>query len=121
MRKWYLWLAVLSFSFSTFAEDTINLTNGEWPPYLSEQLPENGFASAVVRESLNAVGMNVRYGYYPWKRAYLYAKNGADLDGTGLAWQCCLAEDKRKSPAFLLFRSDRHRGECFIFPKVESS
>lgn len=81
MSRWYSWLVVFLLSFSLHAQETINLTSGEWPPYLSKKLQDNGFAAAVVRESFNAVDMQVRYGYFPWKRSYLYAKHGADLEG----------------------------------------
>lgn len=57
------------------AETTIYLTNGEWPPYLSRYLPENGFASALVSAAFAEVGIKVAYEFYPWKRAYEYAEN----------------------------------------------
>lgn len=55
---------------------TVFLTNGEWPPYLSQSLPNYGFASHVVTEAFANVGIEVKYGFFPWKRSYRYAKQG---------------------------------------------
>lgn len=64
-----------------FADETIRITNGEWAPYLSKQLPHHGFASHVVKEAFGAVGIKVEYGFFPWKRSYKIAKQG-DWHGT---------------------------------------
>lgn len=61
------------------------LGNGEWPPYLSEKLTGNGFGSIIVTEVFRLVGVNVKYKFYPWNRAYYLAKNKF-IDGT-LLWQ----------------------------------
>lgn len=59
-----------------FAKESIRITNGEWPPYLSHSLPHQGFVSHVVTEAFNAVDIEVEYGFFPWKRALKYAKQG---------------------------------------------
>ncbi len=61
---------------SASANERIRLTNGEWPPYLSEKLPHNGAASQIVHEAFAAVGIDVEYCFFPWKRAYNLAING---------------------------------------------
>lgn len=73
-------LVVLTFCFSTasFAEKVLRLTSGEWPPYLSERLPHYGYASHLISEAFAAVGVKVEYGFFPWKRSYLYANHGED-------------------------------------------
>ncbi len=58
------------------AEEKIRITNGEWAPYLSEGLPKNGFASDVVRKAFAAVGIEVEYGFFPWKRSFKLAREG---------------------------------------------
>ncbi|MDK2125859.1 substrate-binding periplasmic protein [Parachitinimonas caeni] len=63
---------------------TVNLANGEWPPYLGEKLPNFGSASRIVSEAFKAQDVKVEYKFYPWKRAFEVAKNG-ELDGT-LVW-----------------------------------
>lgn len=60
--------------------ETIRLTNGEWPPYLSEHTYNNGFASDVVRQAFKAVDIEVEYGFFPWRRSYHYAKTGQGLE-----------------------------------------
>ena len=56
--------------------ETIRITNGEWPPFTSEQLPYNGPLSRIVLEAFALEGVTVEYGYFPWKRAYENAKTG---------------------------------------------
>lgn len=66
------------------AGEVIRLTNGEWPPYLSEKLPHHGAASHLVTEAYKAVGVTVQYGFFPWKRSYQMARRGS-WQGT-LVW-----------------------------------
>lgn len=56
--------------------DTVRITNGEWPPFTSEHLPDNGPLSRIVAEAFALEGVKVEYGYFPWKRAYDYARTG---------------------------------------------
>ena len=57
--------------------EIIRITNGEWAPYLSEFLPENGFASHVVKTAFELAGIDVEYGFFPWKRSYKLAREGS--------------------------------------------
>jgi polar amino acid transport system substrate-binding protein len=56
------------------AEGVVRLTNGEWPPYLSEQLPGYGLASRIVTAAFAQQGIKVEYGFYPWPRSLALAK-----------------------------------------------
>ncbi|WP_020405646.1 substrate-binding periplasmic protein [Hahella ganghwensis] len=86
--KYMVFLSVLFLSSShAYAGDsrhTVYITNGEWPPFLSEHLPHFGYASHVITEAFHSVGIEVEYGFFPWKRSYRYAKNGKDP--TGKRW-----------------------------------
>jgi polar amino acid transport system substrate-binding protein len=79
MKK-MLVLLILVLSLSSFAE-TVRLTTGQWPPYLSEKLNDGGFGTAIVTAAFEEVGVNVEYVYLPWKRAFSYAEDGKDVDG----------------------------------------
>ena len=61
----------------------ITLANGEWPPYLSEKLPYYGGLSRVVTEAFASQGIRVDYRFYPWRRAFVEAEQGA-VDGSVL-------------------------------------
>jgi polar amino acid transport system substrate-binding protein len=61
--------------------EVVRLTNGEWAPYLSEHLPYNGVASHIVSQAFAAVDIDVEYDFFPWKRAFLYAKEGQGASG----------------------------------------
>ncbi|OQY58276.1 MAG: hypothetical protein B6245_12665 [Desulfobacteraceae bacterium 4572_88] len=73
-----IWIAVLlSFSATAFAEDvSIRITNGEWPPFLSEKILHYGVVSRIITEAFGAEGIRVEYGFFPWKRAFLLAQKG---------------------------------------------
>lgn len=85
MKKCHVFIVlILFFSESLASKEIIRLTNGEWPPYTSASLYQNGFASHVVREAFRAVDVEVVFGFFPWKRSYIYAQKGKGIDGE--AW-----------------------------------
>ncbi len=67
------------------ARETIRLTNGEFAPYQSKTLKHYGVLSRIVFEAFAMEGVDVEYGFFPWRRAYDLARSG-EWDGT-LAWQ----------------------------------
>ena len=73
-----VWMQVVS------AQETIRIAIGEWQPILSKHAPHYGFAAHVITEAFARQGIQVEYGFYPWKRAYLIAKEGVSWDGTAV-------------------------------------
>lgn len=69
----FVWLCVGN---PGLAHDEVRLTNGEWPPYFSENLEGGGLGSQIVREAFKLAGVSVEYGFFPWKRAYVLAETG---------------------------------------------
>lgn len=69
-------LLLVLLSSQVCARETVRLTNGEWPPYLSKELEGFGVASRIVTEAFANVGIKVEYGFFPWARAYEIAKTG---------------------------------------------
>lgn len=57
------------------AAEEVTITNGDWPPYLSETAPNYGIASHVVTEAFALEGIKVKYVFLPWKRAYIEAED----------------------------------------------
>jgi len=74
-------LVSLLFSFNTSAEN-LKLTNGEWPPFLSKDLKHYGVASHIVSEAFKNAGDEVKYGFFPWKRAFSSAQDGDNWIGS---------------------------------------
>ncbi|GAA3928242.1 substrate-binding periplasmic protein [Litoribacillus peritrichatus] len=68
-------------AFSVHAE-TIKLTNGDWPPYLSKSYKHQGVVSHIVQEAFKRAGVDVEYGFFPWARAYKNAQLGVDWQGS---------------------------------------
>jgi polar amino acid transport system substrate-binding protein len=72
---------VLTIASTTFASETVRITNGEWPPFTSERIQHAGVLSRLVSEAFALEGVTVEYSYFPWKRAYESAKTG-EFDGS---------------------------------------
>ena len=67
------------------AEETVSLTNGEWPPYYGEHLPHYGSDSQIVTEAFALSGVTVKYQFFPWARALNMARDDSEFDG-GVGW-----------------------------------
>lgn len=79
-----LFVLLLGITHMSQAEDVVRLTNGEWPPFTSQNLKHYGVYSHIVSEAFALEGMTVKYEFFPWKRSYVYTKDG-DWDGS-LTW-----------------------------------
>ncbi len=69
-------LLFLSFSVTGFAEETIRIATGEWPPYVSKDLKHNGLVFRIIREAFLLEGIKVKVRFFPWARSMMYAKMG---------------------------------------------
>ncbi|USD66611.1 transporter substrate-binding domain-containing protein [Vibrio sp. SCSIO 43136] len=49
---------------------------GEWPPFIGQDLPEQGFVAKILRESFANEGYEVEFVFRPWARLYQDAKLG---------------------------------------------
>ena len=67
----------------TQANETVRITNGDGPPYLSKTLKHHGVASHIIVESFKSQKINVEWGFFPWKRAFKNAQNGT-WDGSAI-------------------------------------
>ncbi len=61
---------------SVNAEQTVILSNGEYPPFFSQSLQNKGVGSHIIREAFALEGISVKYEYMPWKRALTMAREG---------------------------------------------
>lgn len=59
-----------------FANETITLAIGDWPPYTSEKNMNAKIAEAIVSEVFKLENIDVIYRYHPWKRSYKMVKYG---------------------------------------------
>jgi len=64
--------AAVAASASAKAEPVV-LTTLEWPPYVSESLPESGAVGAVVKDLFAAAGHSVDFHFVLWNRAIALA------------------------------------------------
>jgi len=79
--KWIKFVSVIVTSVVLCANiltaEEIRITNGEWAPFVSKKLPHYGVASHIITKAYAKVGIKVKYGFFPWARAYDYVKEGS--------------------------------------------
>ena len=61
--------------FTTLAHATdqprvINITTGQWPPYLDQSKRDQGCVAALIRDAFALHDIKVRFIFMPWQRAY---------------------------------------------------
>lgn len=62
------------------SEQPVELVTLDWPPYVGETLPAQGYASEVMRHAFAASGQAVNIRFVPWARALRMVRNG-EADG----------------------------------------
>jgi len=58
------------------AAERIRIAIGEWSPLIGAELPQYGVVSQLISEAFALEGIDVEYGFFPWKRAYQQVKKG---------------------------------------------
>ncbi|WP_147822335.1 substrate-binding periplasmic protein [Salidesulfovibrio onnuriiensis] len=66
------------------AVETVRLTCGEWPPLISKKFKYQGALPRIISEAFAQEGIEVEFGFFPWKRALEMAREGV-WDGS-IAW-----------------------------------
>ncbi|MHA7773744.1 substrate-binding periplasmic protein [Roseibium sp. M-1] len=77
--KWLVTALLLSLPFLQISPATANpvrIAVGEWPPYFSEEATGFGTYAQVVTKAFELEGLDVEYGFFPWKRALLETQEG---------------------------------------------
>ena len=77
-------VSILSPPLAAKGAEVVTLIAGEWVPYLSESLPDNGPVARVVTEAFALEGITVKYLFRPWNRAK--AEAAQDLAHGTLVW-----------------------------------
>ncbi|WP_273432660.1 ABC transporter substrate-binding protein [Chitinibacter tainanensis] len=93
---------------------SITLSNGEWPPYMGEKLPEGGRLSWVVSEAFASENVSVRYQFMPWVRALHDARQGRVAGSVG--W--LLTPDRQRD---FLFSDPLYTGRVVMFYRRDST
>ncbi|WP_420546816.1 substrate-binding periplasmic protein [Curvivirga sp.] len=57
--------------------DEVEIAVGEWPPYLSEDLPQGGIMAQAIAEIFQDIGVEAKFRFLPWGRAYEETSRGA--------------------------------------------
>jgi polar amino acid transport system substrate-binding protein len=90
-----------------WAQSTLVLSTGGWPPFITDEQRHDGFIGHLIRDIFAELGIRVEYQYIPWRRAYVEASVGR-FDGTAV-WM-----DAEERHADFLY-SDPVLDETFVF------
>ncbi|CAH0535981.1 substrate-binding periplasmic protein [Vibrio marisflavi] len=77
------WFGICLLFSSLSSAQTVKLATGEWAPFQSATLKNDGYVSQIIVEAFAEEGYDVELIYMPWKRAMEEAKQGR-VDGTFL-------------------------------------
>lgn len=61
---------------ATSTDDTILVVTGEWDPFTSEKLPDQGFFTAIVAATFKEMGKPYTIKFYPWPRGEALVLSG---------------------------------------------
>lgn len=67
---------ILLFTIPLYSSDTLHLVTCEWPPYLSDTLPNGGISTHITQEAFNKVGIPTKVSFMDWNRAVGLSKSG---------------------------------------------
>lgn len=56
--------------------ESIEISTGEWPPFLGAELPEQGVIARLIRDIFAEAGIKVQFTFLPWSRAMHDTLNG---------------------------------------------
>ncbi|WP_169337050.1 substrate-binding periplasmic protein [Algicola sagamiensis] len=64
------------FSLPVHAAGKIYISTGEYPPYTAKEFPGQGCVNQLISDIYATQGLQVKFIFMPWKRAYIEAKKG---------------------------------------------
>ncbi len=101
-------LICMSLSLEISAKEKVRLTTGEWNPYISESLDNQGLFAQITVEAFATQNVEVELGFFPWQRVFQLSKNG-EWDGT-------IAYAKTQERAkFYIYSEPLYTGQYVLF------
>lgn len=61
----------------------LTIAAGEWPPFLSASLPDEGIVAHLIKDVFMEAGYEVEFAFLPWVRAFVEASEG-NYDATAV-------------------------------------
>lgn len=80
LKKILILILMVGITSVSFSLEKITLATMNWEPFYGENLPENGFYSALSREAFKRAGYELEIKFLPWKRAISETHKG-NFDG----------------------------------------
>jgi polar amino acid transport system substrate-binding protein len=86
-HKTILLLALSFYSHISFSSELLKFTTLDWPPYLSKNLPQEGFGVEILKQAFKAEGYdNIQVNFLPWSRALALVEEKGEYIGCLLAY-----------------------------------
>ncbi|WP_108649290.1 substrate-binding periplasmic protein [Dongshaea marina] len=111
MRLIVIALMMAVVSLSSAADKRVELSVGEFPPYISDSLPEKGILAELVTQAFGYSGYQTEYQFYPWKRAFHLARGG--VSNGSLMWM----KSKKRENSFYFSSPVFYLNQNFFYLK----
>ena len=108
-----------------FAENTLVVATGEWPPYTSDNMNNKGFVTEILTEVFKQMNIQPTLKFYPWRRCYEYVLR----DKVWAAFPYSYTEERSKEVLFsddiafsttqFFYYSKTNEKPSFVFNKLE--
>ncbi len=69
-------LAIVLPNTASSEDRVVQVSTGDWPPFLSKSMKHHGIAARIISESFALEGIRVEYSWFPWQRTYSNVING---------------------------------------------
>lgn len=112
VRFWVLLITCFLLHSPRALSEPLKIAVGEWPPYISENIKDNGFLTDLIVNILQEAGYDSEVTFYPWKRAYNKGVKG-QIDLTAVWMHKSEREDD-------YYYSDPVLNEQFVFFHLKS-
>jgi polar amino acid transport system substrate-binding protein len=77
----------MSFPAAAQTPQTIRFAAEEWPPFVSNGMPDDGLSGAMLRTVLDRLGYTARIDYFPWKRTMDLGLHDSRYAGLLAVWR----------------------------------
>ncbi|MCP4020903.1 MAG: amino acid ABC transporter substrate-binding protein [Desulfobacteraceae bacterium] len=76
MKKCFLIVCGIIFGCTAWAGETVIISTGEYAPFTTNSLKNHGFVNHVIIEAFKRENHEVKFNYFPWKRAFKVMASG---------------------------------------------
>lgn len=86
LSLFFLFLFIVCPPSPGLAQEKIPMATGEWAPFTSQQMPDQGVVTKLVNTIFSRMGAQADVSFYPWNRCYNMVLSGAVWGAFPYSW-----------------------------------